>query len=33
MDGEGFVLCDQEAYLASTGLLADGSVMEGSLGL
>jgi hypothetical protein len=33
MDGEGFVLGDQAAYLASTSLLGDGSVMERSLGL
>jgi hypothetical protein len=33
MDGERFVLSDQAAYLTSTTGLADGGIMQGSVGL
>jgi len=32
MDGEAFVLFDQAACLTSTSVLADGGVMQGSVG-
>ena len=33
MDGAGFVLSDQAAYLTSTTVLADGGIIQGSVGL
>jgi hypothetical protein len=33
MDGAGFVLSDHAAYLTSTTVLADGDIMQGSVGL
>jgi hypothetical protein len=33
MNGEGFVLSDQAAYLTSTGVWAEGAVMQRSVGL
>jgi hypothetical protein len=31
MDGEGFALFDQAAYLTSTAVLAGGGIMQGSV--
>jgi hypothetical protein len=33
MDGAGFVLSDQAAYLTSTTVLADGGIMRASVGV
>ena len=33
MDGAGFVLSDQAAYLTSITVFADSGIMEGSVGL